>query len=166
MRLVVRLIARGASVLNAAVRGVMWVVVVLVTESILSGVRVGVTRATGETRKATGIKVIIVADILLTILLVLVITVLVSVIRRLLVGVDIGIFTAEILTAIDLWLLLVIKIEGLVSAATVEVVVEDILGITIIETITMRLVRDMVTIRETVVAVLGRGDSGESSERV
>merc|ERR1719174_3145805 len=47
-------------------------VVELVTESILSGVRVGVTRATGETGSATGIKIVVVADILLTILLVLV----------------------------------------------------------------------------------------------
>ena len=142
-------------------------VVELVTESILSGVRVGVTRATGETGSATGIKIVVVADILLTILLVLVITVLVSVIRRFLVGVDVSILTAEILAGtVDRSVLLVVEIEGLVSATTVEVVVEDILGITIIETITMRLVRDMVTIRETVVAVLGRGDSGESSERV
>ena len=169
MRLVVDSVA-----VSIVVNGwVAWVsmtnirVVVLVTESILSGVRVGVTRATGETREATGIKIIIVADILLTILLVLVITVLVSVIRRFLVGVDVSILTAGILAGtVVRSVLLVVEIEGLVSATTVEVVVEDILGITIIETITMRLVRDVVSIRETVVAVLGRGNSGESSERV
>ena len=175
MRLVVDSVA-----VSTVVNGwVAWVsmtnirVVVLVTESILSRMRIGVTRATGETREATGIKVIIVADILLTILLVLVVTVLMSIVGRLLVGVNVSVLATGILAAIDLWLLLVIKVEGLVSTATISVTSET-LGVTIIETITsFRLVivgrsgvlLDSVSVTALLtVAVRGGGNTGESNK--
>ena len=129
--------------------------------------------ATGKTRKATGIKVIIVADILLTILLVLVVTVLMSIVGRLLVGVNVSVLATGILAAIDSWLLLVIKVEGLVSTATISVTSET-LGVTIIETITSfrlvivgrsRVLLDSISVTALLtVAVRGGGNTGESNK--
>ena len=109
----------------------------LFAESILSGVRVRVARAASKTGKATGIEIIVVALILLTVLLVLVVTVLVSVVWGLLVGINVSILAASILTdeTIGEFSLLVIEIKGLVSATTVS----NLLGVAIIESITLRV---------------------------
>ena len=119
----------------------------LVAESILSGVRVRVARAAGKTGSATGIEIIVVALIFLTILLVLVVTILVSVVWGLLVGINVSILAASILTdeTIGEDSLLVIEIKSLVSATTVS----NLLGVAIIESITLRVgtVRLRLTVR-------------------
>ena len=126
----------------------------LVAESILSGVRVRVGRATGKTGGATGIEIIVVTLILLTILLVLVVTVLVSVVWGLLVGINVSILAASILTdeTIGEDSLLVIEIKGLVSATTVS----NLLGVAIIESITLRVgtVRLMLAVRWAAIGLL------------
>jgi len=99
-----------------------------------------------------------------------------SIVGRLLVGVNVSVLATGILAAIDLWLLLVIKVEGLVSTATLSVTSET-LGVTIIETITSfrlvivgivgrsRVLLDSVSVTVLLtVAVRGGGNTGESNK--
>jgi hypothetical protein len=102
-----------------------------------------------------------------------------SIVERLLVGVNVSVLATGILAAIDLWLLLVIKVEGLVSTATLSVTSET-LGVTIIETITSfrlvivgivgivgrsRVLLDSVSVTALLtVAVRGGGNTGESNK--
>ena len=85
----------------------------------LSGVAL-LAGSTGEARESTGVKIVVITDILFAVFLELVVTVLVSVVGRLLVSVDIGILTTSVLAwAIGDSLLLVIEVKRLVASSLV-----------------------------------------------
>ena len=79
--------------------------------------------ATSEARETTGIEIVIVAEILLTVLLVLVITVLVAEVSGFLVGVEVRVFTSGIFANGTVTELLALsrKVEVLVTSSTGEV---------------------------------------------
>lgn len=85
----------------------------------LSGVAL-LAGSTGEARESTGVKIVVITDILFAVFLLLVVTILVSVVKGLLVSVDIGILATSVLAwAIGDSLLLVIEVKRLVASSLV-----------------------------------------------